>query len=79
MTLRTLTDRVAEERWVFTVSSEQLLYRHAAAERIVSGVSPTATSQVQKWLDGFSVDGNGKKEKRTIYQSEYYYDYYNTA
>jgi len=37
------------------VSPEQLLYRQAAAERIVSRVTPTAAPQVQKRLDGFPV------------------------
>jgi len=34
---------------------EQLLYGEAATERIVSRIPPTAASQVQKRLDGFSI------------------------
>lgn len=36
---------------------EQFPYHQAAAERIVSGVSPIAASKIQKRLDGFPSNG----------------------
>lgn len=52
---------------------EQLLYRHAAAERMVSGVSPTATSQVQKRLDRFPADGSENKNETISHARDYYF------
>lgn len=59
-----LTHYIAEECGILAMRSKQLLYGKATTERVVSGICPAASSQIQKRLDGFP----DLKSKIIIYQ-----------